>query len=186
MVVGLDRNTDQKMEWPLVQVDVTSEASVEAGFREVYEGYGQPDCVIHTVGMWAMSPIVETKFSDWNRLIQLNLSSSFLVFKHAIQTMGGTGSLIGIASRQGVVKGASGQAGYSASKGGLVRLVESIAAEYDPTELHAHVVAPSTILFEQGQTGGVHAGELAGHCLYLASDKGASLSGTVLEAYGNG
>ncbi|NQV74019.1 SDR family oxidoreductase, partial [bacterium] len=173
-------------EWPLIETDVTSEQSVTGAFEKAVSLYRAPDAVIHTVGMWSMAPIAETTFENWNTHLNLNLSSAFLIFRQAIREMNGQGSLIGISSRQGVVKGASEQAGYSASKGGLVRLAEAIAEEYRDSGLHAHIVAPSTILFEDGQTGGVKVQDLVAHCLYLASDKGRSLSGTVLSAFGNG
>ncbi len=185
-VVGLDLNNDLPAAWPLIQADVTDEASIEAAFSEVVSQFGSPNAVIHTVGMWGMSSFTETKLADWNLLLKLNLTSSFLVFKHAIQSMGGKGSLIGIASRQGAVKGASQQAGYSASKGGLVRLIEAIGAEYEGTDVHIHGIAPSTILFEAEQTGGVQVAELLEHCLRLANDQGKKTNGMILEAFGNG
>jgi len=185
-VVGIDQNATSPSEWPLVEADVTSEKSVISAFEKAVSMVGAPDVVIHTVGMWSMAPIAETTFENWNTHLNLNLSSAFLIFRQAIREMNGQGSLIGISSRQGVVKGAAEQAGYSASKGGLVRLAEAIAEEYRDSGLHTHIVAPSTILFEEGQTGGVSAEDLVAHCLYLATDKGRSLSGTVLSAFGNG
>ena len=185
-VVGLDQHATSPSKWPLIEVNVTNEQSVTAAFEKAVSTYGAPDAVIHTVGMWSMAPIAETTFENWNTHLNLNLSSAFLIFRQAIRQMNGSGSLIGISSRQGVVKGAAEQAGYSASKGGLVRLAEAIAEEYRDSGLHTHIIAPSTILFEDGQTGGVLAKDLVTHCLYLASDKGRSLNGTVLSAFGNG
>ena len=185
-VVGLDLDHTKTTTWPLLEMDVTDEASVENGFKQAVTSFGAPDIVIHTVGMWAMSPFSETTLDSWNTLVSLNLTSSFLVFKHAILSMSGLGSLIGISSKQGVVKGAAEQAGYSASKGGLVRMVEAIAEEYRGRGIHAHIVAPSTILYEDDQKGGVRVADLVAHCLYLSSTQAASLSGSVLSAFGDG
>ncbi|MDA1027652.1 MAG: SDR family NAD(P)-dependent oxidoreductase [Bacteroidetes bacterium] len=185
-VVGLDLPSNQVKAWPLIEVDVLSAASIEGAFSEIAKRFGVPTSVIHTVGMWGMSPFKETTLQAWNLMLDLNLTSSFLVFKQAILSMGEKGSLIGIVSRQGAVRGASQQAGYSASKGGLVRLVEAIGAEYEGSDLHVHAIAPSTILFESGQKGGIQASQLLSYCLMLASDEGKQTNGKILEAFGDG
>lgn len=189
-VVGLDR-TLSDVDWPLIKMDATIDDDVIHAFETLVANYGSPDVVIHTVGTWAMSPLVETDFSAWNALIALNLNSSFLVFREAVRSflsenIAGTQNsiaLIGIASRQGVVHGASQQAGYSASKGGLVRLVESVDDELRDSGVRAYALAPSTILFgEEGR--GIQASDLVAKCIHLAADEKGEKAGSVVEAYG--
>ncbi|RLT46473.1 MAG: SDR family oxidoreductase [Chloroflexi bacterium] len=185
-VVGLDLPGNETKAWPLIEVDVSSAESIEAAFSEITMRFGVPNSVIHTVGMWGMSPFKETTLQAWNLMLNLNLTSSFLVFRQAILSMGEKGSLIGIVSRQGAVRGAGQQGAYSASKGGLVRLVEAIGAEYEGSDLHVHAIAPSTILFETGQKGGIQATQLLSYCLMLAGDEGRQSNGKILEAFGDG
>lgn len=185
-VVGLDLPSNQAKAWPLIEVDVSSAESIEAAFSEITTRFGVPCSVIHTVGMWGMSPFKETTLQAWNLMLNLNLTSSFLVFKQAVLSMREKGSLIGIVSRQGAIRGASGQGAYSASKGGLVRLVEAIGAEYEGSDLHVHAIAPSTILFETGQKGGIQSTQLLSYCLMLAGDEGKQSNGKILEAFGDG
>ena len=185
-VIGLDRSPRTGGDWPVIQMDATDEHSVQRAFEELESTYSTPNAVIHTVGMWAMSPFTETSLDEWDVLLKLNLTSSFLVYREAVRHMGSSGgTLIGITSRQGAVQGAAGQAGYSAAKGGLVRLIESIAAEFGASGICAHALAPSTILFgEEGE--GVQAADLVSHCKYRVSQAGVSLNGQILSAYGNG
>lgn len=185
-VVGLDLPSNQTKAWPLIDVDVSSAESIEAAFAEITTRFGVPNSVIHTVGMWGMSPFKETTLQAWNLMLNLNLTSSFLVFKQAVLSMREKGSLIGIVSRQGAIRGASQQGAYSASKGGLVRLVEAIGAEYEGSDLHVHAIAPSTILFEEGQKGGIPVTQLLAYCLMLAGDEGKQSNGKILEAFGDG
>jgi len=186
VVVGLDRSTDSNLEWPIIQVDVTDPDAVERGFDLFCTQFGKPDVVIHTVGYWNMSSLGSTTLSDWNTLLDLNLTSSFLVFRESVRRMDNSGCLIAFSSRQGAVKGAGEQAGYSAAKAGLIRLVESIASEYAATPLQAHVIAASTILFDPVETGGVQASELASMCVALCSNPKEMNQGPFHEAFGDG
>lgn len=167
--------------------DVTQEAEVEACFRQIQKELGVPEVLVHTVGGWGMQPLLETTVEDWERLVQLNLTSTFLCFREAIRTMkGGGGRLIGITAAQGADQGRAQQGAYSAAKAGVVRLVESIAEEFADTGLTAHAIAPSMILYEgmQGEKG-VPVAHLADLCLYLASEAGSTHNGATLRAYGN-
>lgn len=185
-VVGFDRKDEPAISWPILKIDVTSEESVEEAFARHQAQFGAPDVVIHTVGMWNMSNLTSTSLSEWNLLLDLNLTSTFLVFRGAIRLMKSQGCLIAFSSRQGAASGQAEQAGYSASKGGLVRLVVSIAAEYASSTLQAHVIAPSTILFEDEQLRGIHATEIASMCVSLSETDKKTNGGPVHLAFGNG
>src|SRR5690606_29863362 len=115
------------------------------------------------------------------------LTSTFLCFRAAVRLMQADrsgGRLVAIASRQGADGGVAEQAAYSASKAGVVRLVEAVAAEYAGTGITAAAVAPSTILFG-GAGAGVPAEQVAALCAYLCSDDGAAHAGTVVRAFGS-
>ena len=168
-----------------IQADVTDEDSVRSGFEQIRDRWGRLDTLVHTVGSWDGRPFLETSLEQWNAQIDLNLKTAFLCFREALKNMSDRGVLIGIASGQGADRGVAGQAAYSASKGGLVRLVESIAAEYRGTGIAAHALAPSTILYDEfASTEGVSADDLAAACVFLSAPAGRSMNGATLRAYG--
>ncbi len=166
--------------------DVTQEAEVRACFQAIGQHLGRLDVLVHTVGGWGSAPLLDTSLDDWNGLVRLNLTSAFLCFREAARQMQGQGGrLIGIASAQGADRGRAQQAAYSVSKAGVVRLVESVAAEMGEMGITAHAIAPSTLLFDdESEQEGVPAGDVADLCLYLCTRTGASLNGAVLRAYG--
>lgn len=188
-VAALDRDPHDVGDLAL-RADVTDPASTEAAFGEVVARLGGVDAVVHTVGMWAGAPFAETSLEDWRRVLDVNLTSAFIVFREAARRMLAArsgGQLIGIASGQGADKGVAQQAAYSASKAGVVRLVESVAAEYRDADITAVAVAPSMILFgdEDPGTRGVEADEVARLCVTLCGPAGTVHNGSVMRAYGS-
>ena len=97
------------------------------------------------------------------------------------------GHLVGVASGQGVDRGVAEQAAYSASKAGVLRLVEAVAAEHRDAEITATAVAPSLILFgdEDPEARGVDVAEVAGLCVTLCGPAGTIHNGSVMRAYGS-
>ncbi len=170
--------------------DVTDEDAVAAAFARVAAELGEPDGLVHTVGMWAGQPFAETSLADWRTVLDVNLTSTFVAFRAAVRRMlgaGRAGRLVALASGQGADKGVAEQAAYSASKAGVVRLVEAVAAEYRAEDVSAAAVAPSMILYgdEPEGTRGVEAEEVARLCVTLCGSAGAVHSGSVLRAYGS-
>jgi 3-oxoacyl-[acyl-carrier protein] reductase len=192
-VAGIDRHTADPVvdsdRLHLFKADVSDEGDVEEVFAQIRDAVGPADGLVHTVGMWDGQPFAQTSLEDWETMLRVNLTSTFLCFREAVRQMeanrsGSGGRLVGIASRQGADGGVAEQAAYSAAKAGLVRIVEAVAAEYEG-RIAAAAVAPSTILFG-GDGEGVSAERIAALCAYLCTDEGAVHNGTVLRAYGAG
>jgi NAD(P)-dependent dehydrogenase (short-subunit alcohol dehydrogenase family) len=172
----------------VLAADLTDRPAVQQAFEEVDREVGPLGALVHTVGMWAGQPLAETHLADWRRVMDVNLTSTFLCFREAARRMlaqPAGGRLVAIASRQGAERGVAEQAAYSASKAGVVRLVEASAAEYGG-RITAAAVAPSTILFGGEEEGakGVSAEAVADLCVYLCGEGGPIHNGTVLRAYG--
>lgn len=168
----------------VIVADVLSESSIAEGLGRAKQFLGRVDALVHTVGMWGESALTDTSLSDWNTMIGVNLTSTFLCFREVVGHMEGSGTLIAMASRQGADGGVAGQAGYSAAKAGIVRLVESVAHEYREKGVRAHAIAPSAILFDE-QGAGVQASELIDLAAYLIGN-GSALNGATLRSYGSG
>lgn len=167
----------------LFRADLGDEDAVADVFGRIADEVGVPDALVHTVGMWAGTPFAETSLGDWETMLRVNLTSAFLCFREAVRHMPRGGRLVGIASKQGADGGVADQAAYSASKAGVVRLVEAVADEHGG-RITAAAVAPSAILFG-GSGEGVSAERIAALCAYLCSDAGAVHNGAVLRAYGS-
>lgn len=166
-------------------IDLTDEAVVRAGFEQIRRHFDGIDAVVHTVGGWEARPLTETTELDWRRMIDANLTSTFLCFREAVRVMDGPGTLIAFSSRQGADAGAAEQSGYSAAKAGIVRLVESISDECRERGITAHAVAPSMILYEDGAKG-VDVDDVIEVCRSIITKTGAALSGATIRAYGSG
>lgn len=167
--------------------DTTDEEDVASIFDQVATHFGHIDALVHTVGGWDARPLLDTKLIDFNRLVRLNLHSTFLCFREAARHMRRRGGrLIAFASGQGADGGVAEQIAYSAGKAGVVRLVEAVADEYNGTGLTAHAIAPSLILYGEADEGddGVAAEQIADLCAYLCTDAGDALNGAVLRAFG--
>ncbi len=166
--------------------DVTDESSVRGGFRQIAEQWGRVDALVHTVGAWAATPLLDTSAEAWEHLVRVNLLSTFLCFREAARLMGAGegGSLVAVASMQGADRGAAGQSAYSAAKAGVIRIVESAARELAGQGITARAVAPSTILFDEDGTPGVRAGTVVRLCLDCARPGSLLPSGAVIRAYG--
>lgn len=166
--------------------DVRKPEDVQRCFEAISRQFGGIDVLIHTVGGWASSDLQETSLEEWDRLMCLNLTTTFLCFREASRYMTGRkGRLIAIASAQGADRGVAGQAAYSAAKAGVIRLVEATAAEFHG-HVTAHAIAPSTIVGAEEESHGVRASDVAELCLFLCAGGGDALNGATLRAYGPG
>lgn len=112
-------------------VDVTDEASVQAFFQQVDAAFGGLDILVDTVGVVDNMGDVESLETDiWRRSIEINLTSAFLMAKHAVPLMKARGG--GVIANISSVSGLANQAGamvYSVTKAGLISLTKSEAID---------------------------------------------------------
>ena len=164
--------------------DFTDETAVSKLFKTVVQATSTIDVVVHTVGMWAQWPLLDTSLQDFERILRINLTSTFLCFREAVRHMHGRGgTIIGISAQPGVGKAGAQGGAYGASKAGLTRLVEAVAAEHPTVTCFA--LAPSYILYgnEPDQTRGVTASELADLAIDLTQSRTIP-SGSTIKAFG--
>jgi len=127
-----------------VQCDVSDGASVANAFKAARAAHGDPFILINNAGQALGATIAETSIEDWNQLIAVNLTGTFLCTKQVIESMiaAGSGRIINIASTAGL-KGASRITAYSASKHGVIGFTRSLAMETARTGVTVNAVCPS-------------------------------------------
>lgn len=120
-----------------VQADVTDEASVQAMFAEA----GPCDIVIANAGAADSAPFGRVGLEQWNAMLAVNLTGTFLTFREGLRQMRGWGRLIAVASTAGL-KGYAYVAPYAAAKHGVVGMVRSLALEVARKPVTVNALCP--------------------------------------------
>jgi NAD(P)-dependent dehydrogenase (short-subunit alcohol dehydrogenase family) len=127
------------------RVDVADAASVEAVFRQAAAEIGAPDIVFHSAGIGGFSRRFEEFPADrFEQLVRVNLFGTRNVAAVALPLMRAGGKLALVASLAGLTA-AYGQAGYAASKHGVVGLASVLRVEYKPKGIDVCVICPPEI-----------------------------------------
>jgi len=130
--------------------DVSNEATVVAAF-EAFDKRGLAiDILINNAGIQYRTPMVDLKVSDWQRVIDTNLTAAFLVGREAAKRMikrGKGGKIINIGSLMSELARPT-IAPYTAAKGGIKMLTKSMAAEWAEHGIQANSIGPGYIATE--------------------------------------
>ena len=135
---------------PLVSfeaADVRDEDQVERAVAAIDEALGGIDCVINAAGVAGGTLAHELDLAEWRRVLDINLTGTFLVAKHVIASMlrrKRPGAIVNLASVYGLEGGES-TAPYNASKGGVVLLTRNLALDYGPHRIRSNAICPGFI-----------------------------------------
>ena len=126
-----------------VRADVTSRESVEAMVGQVQQTFGRIDVLVNNAGWDTAGPFLDSDPADWDRIIAINLYGVLHTSKAVLPIMAaqGHGSVVNLASDAGRV-GSSGEAVYSAAKGGVIAFTKATAREMARHHVNANVVCP--------------------------------------------
>jgi NAD(P)-dependent dehydrogenase (short-subunit alcohol dehydrogenase family) len=181
--------------------DVAVEAATRAAAGAAHQAFGRLDILVSGAAPYDPSGTVgEIAVADWQRVLDINLTGSFLLSRAVLPLMlaGGGGSIIFIASQLGRV-GSAGRAAYCATKGALIQLAKVMAIDHAAQNIRVNTLSPGAVETERtlrrygsfaeanqvmgpkhltGRLG--RPDEIAGAAVFLASDAASFVTGSDL------
>jgi NAD(P)-dependent dehydrogenase (short-subunit alcohol dehydrogenase family) len=188
----------------LAQVgNVADEASVADTVRSCVDHFGRLDVLVNVAGILQFKDLRETTLDDWNRIISVNLTGTFLMCREALPHLLNSGGNIVNTASTAALAGHPWTVSYSASKGGVFALTQTIAVEFGKQGVRCNSVAPGSVLTPIQQAFDLPDGAdpklvyrimaldkqrgpetVASSIAFLASDDAAHVNGTCLKVDG--
>ena len=130
------------LKFDISQID-NIETFIENALKELD---GNLDCIINNAGITQDNLAIRMNLDEWKRVIEINLTSTFLMCKFAIKKMlkNKRGKIINITSVVGHT-GNLGQSNYTASKAGIIAMSKSLAIEYAKKNINVNCISPGFI-----------------------------------------
>lgn len=189
--------------------DVTRSGDCTRAVEQAAEVFGGLDVVLNSAGIIVRRSVVDLDEADWDRVMDINVKSVYLVSRVAVPVMqaGGGGSIINVSSGWGLVGGPN-AAVYCASKGAVVLLTKAMAIDFGPHNIRVNCLCPgdtdTPMLREEARQLGQEEvafmaeaasrplgrigtpEEIARAALFLASDASSYVTGATLVVDGGG
>jgi 3-oxoacyl-[acyl-carrier protein] reductase len=185
------------------QVDLFDTDDIEKAIRNVLKDFNHIDVLVNNAGIWKEAAIDEMTLNEWNEMININLTSTYLITKLIVPGMkkNNFGRIINIASTAGQ-RGEAFHSHYAASKGGMISLTKSLASELGKHNITVNCVAPGWVITDMtidsladSETNKKVIGdiplnkiakpeEIAGPVLFLASNLASHITGEILNVNG--
>ncbi|MCX7858420.1 MAG: SDR family oxidoreductase, partial [Deltaproteobacteria bacterium] len=178
--------------------DVSKPDDVKRMVSDTLERFGKIDVLVNNAAINNPKKLLDLSFDEWKKILDVNLNGAFLTMREVIPLMidQGGGSIINISSLAGV-RVAPFFPAYCASKAALIALSQQVALDYAEYNIRCNVLCPGLtktppLEREFGQTGFERAAkliplrrvaspeEIAGACVYFASDDSSYVTGAVL------
>ncbi len=129
-----------------IQCDVANEDAVTAMMKQVKEQFGSIDILVNNAGITRDGLLMRMKTSDWQAVLDTNLTGTFFCTKAVTKIMmkQRSGAIVNLTSVVGLT-GNAGQANYAAAKSGIIGFTKSVAKELASRGIRVNAVAPGCI-----------------------------------------
>jgi len=185
------------------RVDLSDTVDIEKVTKNILNDFTHIDVLVNNAGIWKEAAIDEMTLEEWNEMININLTSTYLITKLVVPGMkkNNFGRIINIASTAGQ-RGEAFHSHYAASKGGMISLTKSLASELGKHNITVNCVAPGwvitdmttdsladsetnkKVLFDIPLNKVAQPEEIAGPVLFLASHLASHITGEILNVNG--
>ncbi len=203
VVTGRDMEKMSKFDDSFIKIqsDLAADGAAEKLIADTIEKAGRIDVLINNAGITADTLMMRMSDEQFDNVLNTNLRATFKMCRAAIMPMMKQrfGRIINMASIVGVVGGA-GQTNYAASKGGIIAMTKSIAAEVGGRGITANAIAPGFIKtpmtdvlpeeLKKTYLAQIPAGrfgepiDIANACVFLASDEASYINGQTIHVNG--
>ena len=129
-----------------VRTDVSNANDANHLMKNTVEKFGSLEILMHFAGIGIEKLALETSLEDWNKIITVNLTGTFLIMQSAARAMlpNNYGRIVSMASAAGI-RGGTGRTAYAASKGGVISLTQVMALELSKFGITVNTLAPGAI-----------------------------------------
>ncbi len=147
---GLRKLAGELEDASIMVLDIAGDVSQEALCRSIVErtmsSFGRLDILFNCAGIVLDGSLVDCTEEDWQRTMDVNLKSMFLLCRHAVPIMRnqGSGSIINMSSIAGTA-GVANRGAYSVSKAGVVGLTRSLAMDFVHSGIRVNCICPATV-----------------------------------------
>jgi len=125
-------------------LDVSDPEAVSRFYTNVQSEFGHVDVVVNAAAIAILKNICDTTFQEWQRIMSINLTGTYLSCKEAILIMKkqGGGSIVNFSSSTGNYDAAKNSIAYIASKGGVTMLTKALAVDHVVDNIRVNAIAP--------------------------------------------
>ena len=200
-VEAIAKDGGQAAAW---RADISDKSRIDQVVAEIISRWGTVDILVNNAGLDRVGPFVNSSEAEWDLILRVNLKGPIVCTRAVLDEMTrkGYGKIVNIASDAGRV-GSTGEAVYSAAKGGIIAFTKTIARETARHRLNVNCVCPGpsdTPLFQEVAAGNPKLAEslkrvipfgrlgtaedLAPAVVFLASDESGFVTGQTLSVSG--
>jgi 3-oxoacyl-[acyl-carrier protein] reductase len=185
------------------RVNLADLSEIENQVGSIFNDFGNIDVLVNNAGIWKEAAIDKMTIEEWNEMMSVNLTSTYYITKLLVPKMKEKhfGRIINISSTAGQ-RGEAFHSHYAASKGGMISLTKSLAAELGEYNITVNCIAPGWVITDM-TTGSLaetkiynevlgdiplkkiaQPEEIAGPVLFLASNLASHITGEILNVNG--